>query len=87
MSRPPSMPRYTCPSIDHLKGQITEAIKLANEGMTLEDPEDLLASLRAIQRTLDGEASSLEDIRDANSQLRACAEYWQAEAARLEAEA
>jgi len=87
MSRPPSMPRYTCPSIDHLKGQIIEAFRLANEGLTLEDPEDLLASLRAIQHTLDGEASSLEDIRDANSQLRACAEYWQAEAARLEAEA
>lgn len=87
MSRPPSMPRYTCPSIDRLKGQIIEAFRLANEGLTLEDPEDLLASLRAIQHTLDGEDSSLEDIRDANSQLRACAEYWQAEAARLEAEA
>lgn len=87
MSRPPSMPRYTCPSIDHLKGRIIEALKLANEGLTLEDPEDRLSILHAIQRTLDGEDSSLEDIRDANSQLRACAEYWQAEAARLEAEA
>jgi hypothetical protein len=80
MSRPPSLPKHTCPLIDKLKTRLLNAYRIADDHAN----EDAAGALREIAHELLGEWDRLEELRSANLALRDCAEYWQAEAEQLE---
>lgn len=62
--------KHTCPDINKVIKWLNAAIDEANNGLKIEDIDDIKATFKEILYHLDGIESLVEDLRDSNSELR-----------------